>query len=1254
MSLRKIAVQLLIVLNFVTAIPAAHSQQGNLRGPKNTTTRYSEPQRQRQQQQQPQRQPQTQRVTQSGTYGPVVSSDTLWQIAQNYRPNNSLSIYQVMQAIYELNPTAFEQQNINLLKDDSILTMPQESYIAGINIKQAQDRSERDTQNLPSSTSNQLKQKVISAAAFDQTKALLEQKLGAIDKAQNRQFIAIRKQFAESINGVQSILDENKNLFERLDKVNADINEMRSEEEKKSLQMNQMGESIKELLEKSRQDDAEKAALLAQTETSLLDNPITLILLFTLPVLLILVGFAYWMIKRNSPLVVQSEDDDMEDISLDPLTAEMDDLSDALSAQLSGESSDELEDDSLFGDDDLLDDVLSEELEESLDDVLEDSIEEPLSDGHELFDELGDDELEEEFEVGADVVEQDDLDSLFDEDDDDDDLLAEVDKVISADMTDDSVDDLLAEVQESDDSANMLIEEDDQVVANIDDKEYKEDDSLLAAVEVDDQATTQSIVDEQEQPEISIDDLLNIPEGDVIENLFIDDSKEINEEVLQDIDKEISSQNTDLDSVTGTLLDELEQVEQMRSMLPDEDEDEDEDEKSQLDIQKLDHLAQQIDEGLLTDDLSKKGTDDSVEVDMSDILNETIQSEPVVETEASVELEPDVEVEAIVESGLAVETEEPVEPVEPVQPEQAEEPAEPEPDVESERSVEPKPNVETEASFELEPDVEFERSVESELNVETEASFELEPDVEFERSVESEPNVETEASFELAPDVETEEPVQPEQTEALAELEPEADVESEALAEPEPDVEAEASFELEPDVEFEALAEPEPDAEAEALAEPEPDVEAEALAEPEPDVESEALAEPEPDVESEALAEPEPNVESEALAEPEPNVESEALAEPEPDVESEALVEPEADVESEALAEPEADVEAEALAEPEPDVESEALAEPEPDVESEALAEPEPDVDNNIDEDDWFDTDSNADQEFDVPNGSNSVLDEDQLDKALEDFENEELDEVLENTTSNAAPAINSLDDLAFSADDFVAKEHRSEPVPLPSLDGFESIGGSDDSEDFDDSELENAFYENVDDLSLESPQNSNDGLDDLPRLGDWLDEGEAKPDKQTKDTIEALEESSFDEMLESIDFDDDLSVAEENDTDTGFDTATLLDETAQNTDVNDPDTEDFLDVETLLNESLSAESEDEIDTALNLEFPLEPFINEQDNLKMIDVDADDGLGAKLDLAHAYIEIGEEESAKELLDEILNKGSAEQIAAVKTILDKLN
>jgi pilus assembly protein FimV len=116
------------------------------------------------------------------------------------------------------------------------------------------------------------------------------------------------------------------------------------------------------------------------------------------------------------------------------------------------------------------------------------------------------------------------------------------------------------------------------------------------------------------------------------------------------------------------------------------------------------------------------------------------------------------------------------------------------------------------------------------------------------------------------------------------------------------------------------------------------------------------------------------------------------------------------------------------------------------------------------------------------------------------------------------------------------------------------------------------------------------------------------------------------------------------------------LDGTSESEDIDESelDTEDFLDVESLLNESFSAESDDEIDKALDLDIPLEPFINEQDNLNMIDVDADDGLGAKLDLAHAYIEIGEEDSAKELLDEILKKGSAEQIAEVKSILNKLD
>ena len=997
MNLQKIAVQLLIVLNFVIAIPAAYSQQGNLRGPKSSTPKYSEPQPQRQQQQQPQQRTQTQREMQPGTYGPIVSSDTLWQISQNYRPNNSLSIYQVMQAIYELNPEAFEQQNLNLLKDGSILKMPSEAYISGVNVRQAQQKAELDAQSLKLNTSSQSAQQPTNTAALDQTRKSIEEKLGAIDEAQNRQFLAIRNQFAESIKSVQSILDEKQKLSERLNKVNTDIDEMRSEEQQKSLQMNQIGESIEKLLEKSRQDDALKAAQMAEQQTSWLDNPITLILLFTLPVLLALTAFAYWMIKRKTPAIVKPEEDDLDDLSLDPLAAEMDDLSDALSAELSGEGDDELDDDNLFGDDDLLDDVLSGELEESLDDALGDSIEEPIVDDSEMFDNLGDDDLDElldeDFEVGSEVVEQDDLDSLFDEDDDDDDLLAEVDQEISADTNDDLADDLLAEVQDSDDNSDlddMVTEEDEpQVDAEVDDMEYEEDESLLAPVADDDEAITESVLDDEEQPEISIDDLLAESVKESVETPLIDDSEVINEEVLQNLDKEIISQNEELDSVTGSLIDELEQVEQMRSMLPDDDEDEDEDEdelfdveEPQLGIKKLDDLAEEIDEDLLGDDFDKEDTDDEIEVDISEVLQETQKT-----------------------------------------------------------------------------------------------------------------------------------------------------------------------------------------------------------------------------------------IESEELAEPEQAVKGEELAEPEQDVAAEEPTEPEQAVEGEELADY-----------------------------------------SSIDEDDELDTELSAD--FDMPANSDSTLDEDQLEKALEDFEKEELDEVLEDLTSNEPASISSLDDLEFSADDFVTKSQPREPLPLssPTLDEGDE---GDEVDDFDDSELDNALDETIDGLSFESSQNSRDELDDLPGLGDWLDDDDAKPNqKQTNadeddGIIEELEGSSFDEMLESIDLDDDLSLEED---DTGFDITALLDGTSESEDIDESelDTEDFLDVESLLNESFSAESDDEIDKALDLDIPLEPFVNEQDNLNMIDVDADDGLGAKLDLAHAYIEIGEDDSAKELLDEILKKGSSEQIAEVKIILDKLD
>ncbi|MEP1553871.1 FimV/HubP family polar landmark protein, partial [Paraglaciecola sp.] len=427
MNLRLSALTLLILLNFITAVYAADFEQVKLRGPKDSTAHLS-----------------------GMEYGPITSSDTLWQIATRYRTNSDNSIYQIMLAIYELNEGAFEKENINLMMDGAMLQLPSQRYIARVDKEQAKQRAELDARKLrgPIESPTALaSQQAASTEALDETKQILEKKLGAIDEEQTRQFMAIRKQFAESISNVQSILDENQKLFERLDQVNSDIDEIRTKEEQKAQQMETMGESIQELLAKARQAEAEREAQLQASNTSWFDEPLNLILSSVLFVFVLLVGIAVWLIKRKGGEPKPDTDDELENIPLDLHAAEMDDLSDALSAELESDSEDELDDDNLFGDDDILDDVLAEELEDSLDDSLDELGDDTLiDDSSNVFDDLGDDVLDDDFEVGSDTVAQEDLDSLFDTDEE---LLTEVS---------DDEDDLLGEIGSSDDADNTFDE----------------------------------------------------------------------------------------------------------------------------------------------------------------------------------------------------------------------------------------------------------------------------------------------------------------------------------------------------------------------------------------------------------------------------------------------------------------------------------------------------------------------------------------------------------------------------------------------------------------------------------------------------------------------------------------------------------------------------------------------------------------------------------------------------------------------------
>jgi len=72
------------------------------------------------------------------TYGPVKTTDTLWRIASQMKPDNSVTVQQVMMALLNENPQAFDNQNINNLKAGYVLRIADPSDISGMSSSEAE------------------------------------------------------------------------------------------------------------------------------------------------------------------------------------------------------------------------------------------------------------------------------------------------------------------------------------------------------------------------------------------------------------------------------------------------------------------------------------------------------------------------------------------------------------------------------------------------------------------------------------------------------------------------------------------------------------------------------------------------------------------------------------------------------------------------------------------------------------------------------------------------------------------------------------------------------------------------------------------------------------------------------------------------------------------------------------------------------------------------------------------------------------
>ena len=434
-------------------------------------------------------------------YGPIDSNDTLWRIAERYRQNNNLSVYQVMTAIYELNPNAFEDGNLNLLVNGAVLKLPSERYIARISKEQAQQRAERDERafaealNKPGSSVKNIKpaSPLVNQQDLSQTQNDIEQKITRLDAEQTRQFDELRRQFAASLNNVQEILDENRKLYERVEAVNGELESLRGQVEGDVKEQLDMQVALQqELLDMIRAEQAERAAEKRDSLLNKLMSPMSLLIGSGLLTLLLVGGLITWLLKRNSkPQESPSATNTSNDEEVPVPESDLGDLSSALAPDL--DEKDELTDDDLFNDDDLLDDVLTSDLEESLDDELESFAD--------LEDDLlvPDDDSDDLFEAGADELDQSELDSLFDDDDLSDKVLNEnePEDLDGIDLSED--DDVFDETGDDASEDSSKVEEQ----SDASDDDFDIDDLL------DDVQSQEASKDSEASEDVDPDDILN-------------------------------------------------------------------------------------------------------------------------------------------------------------------------------------------------------------------------------------------------------------------------------------------------------------------------------------------------------------------------------------------------------------------------------------------------------------------------------------------------------------------------------------------------------------------------------------------------------------------------------------------------------------------------------------------------------------------------------------------------------------------------
>ena len=205
--------------------------------------------------------------------------------------------------------------------------------------------------------------------------------------------------------------------------------------------------------------------------------------------------------------------------------------------------------------------------------------------------------------------------------------------------------------------------------------------------------------------------------------------------------------------------------------------------------------------------------------------------------------------------------------------------------------------------------------------------------------------------------------------------------------------------------------------------------------------------------------------------------------------------------------------------------------------------------------------------------------------------------------------------------------------------------------------EVSDASSDELDPFNLDELESLDEELALAPELSALDSEGsalKADDDEQFVEDLFSLDEKTDSENIEQqvdtiqSDNDDDNDLLAQQISDIAFNEEVALPE------VGDAKEDDFIDIETLL-ENSGPMDKDEPYSELDLDLGLDEFpdvVELQDN---VDIDDDEnGIGAQLDLARAYLEIDDKEGAKEILMAVVDDSNGKQRAEIDKLLSRLS